>query len=219
MKYPCNVIQDLLPLYLDGICSEESKTAVEQHLSGCSKCKEFYAAMRDADDVEIDAHNEEHERRKAASFQEVKKKIFRKQILAAVVAVIVLVTVALGSVGILKNATQIVEYRDNIFVSMVDGNLMGRLLGSEHIQVSIKRVTVENGQKENYLFFCVFDTKWNELTTSSEMFSEYMLCPAEKGADQIDAVYYFTGDYTNIENMGNDELQKLIETSELLWSK
>ena len=33
MKYSCNMIQDLIPLYIDGVCSEESKEAVEQHLS------------------------------------------------------------------------------------------------------------------------------------------------------------------------------------------
>lgn len=36
MKYPCSIIQDLLPLYVDEICSEESKNIVEDHLSQCS---------------------------------------------------------------------------------------------------------------------------------------------------------------------------------------
>ena len=29
MKYSCNVVQDLLPLYQDNVCSEESKEIVE----------------------------------------------------------------------------------------------------------------------------------------------------------------------------------------------
>ena len=39
MKYPCNIIQDLLPLYHDNVCSEESRRAVQQHLPECEACQ------------------------------------------------------------------------------------------------------------------------------------------------------------------------------------
>lgn len=220
MKYPCNMIQDLLPLYLDRVCSEESKKAIEEHLSECSVCKDFYAAMNKADKMEIDVHNTNRERQKAASFQAVKKKMFRKQILVAFAAVLVLVAIAFTAVSILKNTFQVVEYDDSISVSMVDGNLIGRLQGSRITHVSSKRVTITlKGQEENYLFFYMSDTKWDELITNADVFSEYTLYFSDKGADQINAVYYFTGDYTNIESMSREELQDIIDASELLWSK
>ena len=34
MKYPCSLIQDLLPLYHDGVCSEESNKIIEAHFVG-----------------------------------------------------------------------------------------------------------------------------------------------------------------------------------------
>ena len=220
MKYPCDMIQDLLPLYLDGVCSEKSKKAVEEHLAECSDCKDFFAAMRETDKIEIDTHSANRERQKAASFQAVKKKLFRKQILAAFATVIVLVVITFATVGVLKNTHKVVEYEDNVSVSMVDGNLMGRLQGSRILHVSIKRVTVTvEGQEENYLFFCMYDTKWDKLITGSDVFSEYTLYFSDKGADQIDTVYYFTGDYTDIESMSSEELQDIIDASELLWSK
>ncbi len=39
-KYNCDVIQDLLALYHDGVCSEESRTVVEEHLAECERCSE-----------------------------------------------------------------------------------------------------------------------------------------------------------------------------------
>lgn len=39
MKIPCEVIKDLLPLYHDKVCSEESKIIVEDHLIECEQCK------------------------------------------------------------------------------------------------------------------------------------------------------------------------------------
>lgn len=35
----CNIIKDLLPLYIDKSCSEESAKIIEEHLSECAECK------------------------------------------------------------------------------------------------------------------------------------------------------------------------------------
>lgn len=41
----CNVILDLLPLYTDGCCSEESKALVEKHVKTCETCKKTLEDM------------------------------------------------------------------------------------------------------------------------------------------------------------------------------
>lgn len=38
MKLPCEMVQDLLPLYHDNVCSEISKTLVGEHLNNCEDC-------------------------------------------------------------------------------------------------------------------------------------------------------------------------------------
>ncbi len=35
----CKVIEDLMPLYADGICSEDTKTVVEHHTAECPECR------------------------------------------------------------------------------------------------------------------------------------------------------------------------------------
>ncbi len=39
MKKQCGIVQDLLPLYLDGVCGEESRNLVEEHLQVCEGCR------------------------------------------------------------------------------------------------------------------------------------------------------------------------------------
>lgn len=39
MSKQCKIVEDLLPLYHDGVCSEESKQLVEEHLSQCEQCR------------------------------------------------------------------------------------------------------------------------------------------------------------------------------------
>ena len=46
MNYNCGIIDDLLPLYVDGACSEESKAAVEAHLTSCEACRRELERMR-----------------------------------------------------------------------------------------------------------------------------------------------------------------------------
>ncbi len=45
MKYPCDTVLDLLPLYHDGVCSDSSKQLVEKHLGECASCREVLREM------------------------------------------------------------------------------------------------------------------------------------------------------------------------------
>lgn len=41
----CNIIKDLLVLYVDNLCSDESNNYIEEHLKQCETCKKFYDEM------------------------------------------------------------------------------------------------------------------------------------------------------------------------------
>lgn len=45
MKITCNVIKDLLPLYHDRICSDDSRKIVEEHLAECENCRKELSYM------------------------------------------------------------------------------------------------------------------------------------------------------------------------------
>ena len=46
MKLSCHVTRDLLPLYHDGVCSDESRTLVEDHLRDCAECNAMLKELR-----------------------------------------------------------------------------------------------------------------------------------------------------------------------------
>lgn len=48
MKMKCDIIQDLLPLYIDGCCSEDSADVVRDHLNTCTQCRRDHALMNKA---------------------------------------------------------------------------------------------------------------------------------------------------------------------------
>ncbi len=46
----CNVVKDLIPLYIDGCCSEESKKIIEEHIKTCNSCKTLLKEMNTPQD-------------------------------------------------------------------------------------------------------------------------------------------------------------------------
>ncbi|MDE7299408.1 MAG: zf-HC2 domain-containing protein [Lachnospiraceae bacterium] len=48
----CNVVKDLLPSYMDGLCSEDSRRLVEQHLQTCPDCRSFVEMLRESEVAE-----------------------------------------------------------------------------------------------------------------------------------------------------------------------
>lgn len=47
----CNVIRDLIPLYIDDCCSKESANIVKEHIDRCPQCKELYENMKPSSDI------------------------------------------------------------------------------------------------------------------------------------------------------------------------
>lgn len=41
----CNIIKDLIPLYIDGCCSIESEEEIKKHLEQCDDCRKVYEEM------------------------------------------------------------------------------------------------------------------------------------------------------------------------------
>jgi len=83
----CAVIKDLLPLYVDNVLSEESKTLVVEHLANCEGCKCEFANMQS--EVKKLNHGNKAE---VKVLKSVKKKLFRQKVIVAVIAVIVTVS-------------------------------------------------------------------------------------------------------------------------------
>lgn len=42
MKYPCEIIQDLMPLVQDGVASRQSTLITERHIKECETCRRIY---------------------------------------------------------------------------------------------------------------------------------------------------------------------------------
>ena len=45
-KISCDIIQDMLPLYYDEVCSADSRKMIEEHLQECEKCSNIFQKLK-----------------------------------------------------------------------------------------------------------------------------------------------------------------------------
>lgn len=48
MDNACDVVRDLLPLYVDGVCSDASREMIDGHIGTCSACADVLARLRNS---------------------------------------------------------------------------------------------------------------------------------------------------------------------------
>ena len=123
MNTKCEVIRDLLPLYVDGVASEESCALIEEHLKDCADCREYLKLLQeDLPDISEAAFADE-----AASLKKIKSKMLRNRVM------IVLVTLAFAVIaGAVLHSQHLTEYSGSL-----DENLSFELPeGYEHAESS-----------------------------------------------------------------------------------
>lgn len=95
MKVKCQVIEDLLPLYIDGVCSEESRMLVEEHLRECSLCSAKLKAQKS--EIIIDDNVIKENLKLKEPFKKIKRSVMLR--ITAVIAAIPLLFLLVVEIG------------------------------------------------------------------------------------------------------------------------
>ncbi len=82
-KNKCELIKDLLPLYADNVCSEESRKAVAEHIADCSECRSDLEKM--GRQLAVSAEKD------AKVIKAIKKKIRIEKAVIGIVSAVVLI--------------------------------------------------------------------------------------------------------------------------------
>ena len=99
-KISCSIAKDLLPLYIEGILSEETAQVVGMHLQTCESCKKDFEIMRQ-EFVFPSAPKIQEENEKI--LKELKRQLKIKRILTGVVAVFVTIAVIISGYMVYTN--------------------------------------------------------------------------------------------------------------------
>lgn len=78
MKLSCDIYEDLLLLYEDGLCREDTKKLVEEHLAECERCSSYLKKMQLPEEMTQEEADREESEEDALAEKESIRKSFRK---------------------------------------------------------------------------------------------------------------------------------------------
>ncbi len=146
----CNLIEDLLPLYVEGLVSDKTKQEIEEHLKECNKCLELLKTIQKDNTL----FSNEEQTPEETNDKEIKciKNIKRKIILKTIVAVLVTIIITLFCMNIL-NTYRLIQDEDGkiILYNFNTGNIKKGLDGTN---LFVEYIIKNNGKdiKYNILF-------------------------------------------------------------------
>ncbi len=229
----CKIIQDLLPLYCDRVCSEESAQLVEEHLADCGDCTALLAELRKGP-APASPEEAEEDAREQSVFQAVRRRFSlkrRRSVAAAVLGTALLLLVLAAA-----DRPRPMEYREGLLTAALAEDSVLDLYYYGGGYTSVDALCRKEGE-ENALFLCydrtvraqllgAVESLWSEGASGHLSVGNGLLLDSEKGdviqvmpMDELDAVYYLSGDYDNLMRLDAPEFQAEAERAVLLWER
>lgn len=178
MKVSCNVIQDILPLYVENIVSEDSEQIIEEHLDSCEKCKKYLD--------EIKSPNTYVQNADEVPMKKLKSLLLRKKIQVIAISVFLSLVVAtviganLVSPRYFSHSDNIVslkESNDGIVYATFDDNVSGYGISSSL-----------SDDKSGYAYHIV---AWDSIWDGKIMKNDTKNIVLNPNGENVKAVYYY----------------------------
>ncbi|MGY4795921.1 zf-HC2 domain-containing protein [Lysinibacillus fusiformis] len=212
----CTIIQDILPLYIDGVVSQDTKEMVDQHLQHCEKCQKEYETMKR--NLYIPAEN------KAPIIQKINKKWRKKKVIISFASIFATTIFLLGAYLLIFYYERVIPYSKDLFkIEMQNDNqLVSHYYGKSYATFHGTHPSPFeiDGEKKNVSF--IFYTETIADSPSRKLFSNEN---NERGyisnlpeSEKIDAVYYVDYDVEKI-TAGKDSWDSILERAVLIWEK
>lgn len=185
----CDIIRDLLPLYVDGVCSDESKILVSEHLDKCEECAKEYKKLM-SKPIISPVNDDEKKAVESAGrkLKKTKKKSLLKGIAVTLVSLILIAVILLPDVMI---AFAKYEYANSeVHTPVMEMNVYnhkdGQIkVGKVKLNVPEKYTTLPNGLKieRNEDATTVWMTDPNQLkTTTNQRIAVFDIKPETEAA-------------------------------------
>jgi len=91
----CSIIQDLLTIYVSGVCSEDTCILVEEHIETCNECKKKLAELQNR----VKKTLRENDNKNINIFKKIKRRLFMKNLLVAVASIVLTIGLIYGVIG------------------------------------------------------------------------------------------------------------------------
>lgn len=214
----CSVIQDLLPLYVDEVVSDDTKSLVNEHLLTCEDCKNVYEEMKETLYVPIE--------NKTTLFSQLKKRWNRKKWLLISGSVLTTILLGFALFSFIFYYTKPIPYTADLFEleETADGTFFVNYFGESHAGTHMTaplEVEIDGEVKKIILFYYV-KTIANS-PTSNLLQEDKRIGPDRQklvdSSETVDAVYYGEFDLDKVTKEKEQTWEDLLQQMTLIWER
>ena len=227
MKITCNIIQDMLPLYVDDVLSEDSRKMIEEHLKDCEVCREKRRNMEEDSLPSFSQASENEKNAEKEILLGIRRRIRRKRL----AAVLICAACILGAAA----AGNYLYYHREVYLPYEETGLRmeGDKLYSDRNWYGRIRGIVSPDQKTEFLVeveTCNVRREYpaDEIPANRLVMDLGAISSGEGDTETtiptLEKVYYLPKEYVDFSfsddpEEAKKELKELEEKSVLLWEK
>ncbi|SCY77264.1 zf-HC2 domain-containing protein [Alkaliphilus peptidifermentans] len=181
MKVKCNVIRDILPLYLENMISDDSCAMIEEHTEQCQECKIYLDEMKTFNKIPVDTNT--------SPLLKIKSKLHKKKIQTVIFSMMLSVMILVITIAFLTAPDYIPYSEDSVTINEI-GN--GSVIAIFEDTVSGYDISSYNeDDNTGYVYhITTWDSIWNRYINKSRANNTIL----NLNDENVAAVYYYQTD-------------------------
>ena len=140
-KISCDIIQDMLPLYYDEVCSADSRKMIEEHLQECEKCSNIFQKLKTECVVDTKENAESIQSSVMGKMAHSWKRSLLRSFIIGIVITTIVLTAIFGTYAYAKTRMKAADYK------LVYSGQMERWDEPEDIYIAHNQSNRPNAQK------------------------------------------------------------------------
>jgi len=229
----CNVIKDLIPLYIDDAVSPETKELVEIHIYECPACREELENMKKVLPLPV---CRDLEQETAGIIKSIRLQLQRKKVRAAIISSLAAVALIIGLYAVMVFPSRVIPYEEGLVSVREDGeDVWIRFTGRSYncsYGLDITEIEID-GKKKNAIAIYYDETLYSKylepvLHPNHTYDDEWLLNDLyytenddgemERVEQQLDVIYY-SSIKINSREITEQDWTDHIDDMEIIWER
>ena len=160
MRNECNIIRDILPLYVENMVSEDTSEFVKEHLESCPACRAELEKLREPVEVQTEPQPDMD----AAPLKRLKKALLMKKVRTILCTAAVLLALVLSVISFLTAPKYFAYSPELVTVTKTEGGHIVLSFDERITNYTLQRIITGKDIKEVVYYLEVWTTTWDRLT-------------------------------------------------------
>ncbi len=181
MKVTCNVIKDVLPLYVENMLSVDSCIMVEEHIEQCKECNSYLDEMRTIHEIPAD--------RSASPLFKIRSTVRKKRIQTAILTMMFTIMMIVITIAFLTAPEYIPYSESSVTISEIGNGAVLALFDKNVSGYDINRYPTDDNTGYEYHI-----TTWNSIWNRNIKRSNVNNTILNPNGENVVSVYYYQTD-------------------------